>query len=152
MDEDTLAALQRLGVALQEVLGRGMFGKVFKGTIMWPQRSCKGVDSYMPVLMCYGTVCSAESQANGAGLYQDMVVAVKIAEVSVPRARAKAHLTEVQIAGTLRHPNVVSTLSPMLWCCLRGGLQHTLYNPKSCIPQASARHALFANVACDSAG
>jgi hypothetical protein len=40
-----------------------------------------------------------------------MVVAVKVAEVNVPRARAKAHLTEVHIAGTLRHPNVVGTLT-----------------------------------------
>ena len=56
------------------------------------------------------STCNAEGLTrHAAGLYQDMVVAVKIAEVSVPRARAKAHLTEVQIAGTLRHPNVVST-------------------------------------------
>lgn len=34
-------------------------------------------------------------------------MATKIAEVTVPRARARTHLTEVKVASSLTHPNVV---------------------------------------------
>ena len=82
-----------------------MFGKVFKGG---PSHVCTS-------RLNAGLHLSQTVSTAAAGAYQDMVVAVKVAEVSVPRARAKAHLTEVHIAGTLRHPNVVSMLS---MCCL----------------------------------
>ncbi|BDA44037.1 probable mitogen-activated protein kinase kinase kinase 12 at C-terminar half [Coccomyxa sp. Obi] len=64
--------LQQHGIILHEVLGRGMFGMVYRGE------------------------------------YQGGIVAVKIAEVTVPRARARTHLTEVKVASSLTHPNVVN--------------------------------------------
>lgn len=50
-------------------------------------------------LCCYAT-----------GQYQGQIVAVKTAEVTVPRVRAKSHLTEVKIATTLKHPHLVRSL------------------------------------------
>ncbi|KAK9916138.1 hypothetical protein WJX75_009083 [Coccomyxa subellipsoidea] len=64
--------LQQHGITLQEVLGRGMFGMVYKGE------------------------------------YQGGTVAVKIAEVTVPKVHARTHLTEVKVASSLTHPNVVN--------------------------------------------
>lgn len=46
-----------------------------------------------------GMLCTGEFQAG--------IVAIKIAEVTVPRARARTHLTEVKVASSLTHPNVV---------------------------------------------
>lgn len=34
-------------------------------------------------------------------------MAVKIAEVTVPKVHARTHLTEVKVASSLTHPNVV---------------------------------------------
>ena len=39
-------------------------------------------------------------------------MAVKIAEVTVPKVHAKTHLTEVKVASSLTHPNVVSDNFP----------------------------------------
>lgn len=40
-------------------------------------------------------------------------MSVKIAEVTVPKCQAKAQLSEMQIASTLKHPNVVGAV-PLL--------------------------------------
>ena len=50
-----------------------------------------------------------------AGEYQGGTVAVKIAEVTVPKVHAKTHLTEVKVASSLIHPNVVGIPSLLGW-------------------------------------
>jgi hypothetical protein len=53
-------------------------------------------------------------------------VAVKIAEVTVPKVHARTHLTEVKVASSLTHPNVVCGPHLVALCNWRiNCVQHT---------------------------